>query len=147
MVSYGKASFDRFSFPVATMPVSASQHHRFSLAPRAALAVACLLIVIRLVAGFLCHTCFVDFEKPASRSFHLHAGGDQDPCHHGRVEGSPLTNWACAVTQDETAFILPEIPRLPIVVSEFVPLVVLLLSYRTLFEIVAHGRGPPVPLS
>jgi len=25
--------------------------------------------------------------------------------------------------------------------------VVLLLSYRTLFEIVAHGRGPPVPLS
>jgi hypothetical protein len=51
------------------------------------------------------------------------------------------------VTQDETAFILPDIPRLPLVVSEFVPLVLLLLSYRTLFQIVAHGRGPPVHFS
>jgi len=108
---------------------------------------ACLLVVIRLVAGFVCHTCFIDFEKPASRSFHLHAGGDRDPCHHGQAEASPLTTWACTVTQDETAFILPEVPRLPLVVSEFVPLVLLLLSYRTLFQIAAHGRGPPVLLS
>ena len=126
---------------------SLSQHRRSNLAPQTAVIVACLLIVIRVVAGFVCHTCFIDFEKPASRSFHLHAGGDRDPCHHGQAEASPLTTWACTVTQDETAFILPDIPRLPLVVSEFVPLVLLLLSYRTLFQIVAHGRGPPVHFS
>ena len=126
------------------MPVSASQHHRFSLAPRTALAVACLLIVIRLVAGFLCHTCFVDFEKPASRSFHLHAGGDHEPCHHGQAEASLLITWACTVTQDETAFILPEIPRLPLLVSLFVSLTVLAFSFGGRPLVVAHGRGPPV---
>ena len=126
---------------------SLSQHRRSNLAPQTAVIVACLLIVIRVVAGFVCHTCFVDFEKPTSRSFHLHAGGDRDPCHHGQAEASPLTTWACTVTQDETAFILPDIPRLPLVVSEFVPLVLLLLSYRTLFQITAHGRGPPVHFS
>ncbi len=126
---------------------SVSQHRRSSLMPRAAVIVACLLVVIRLVAGFVCHTCFIDFEKPASRSFHLHAGGDHDPCHHGQAEASPFTTWACTVTQDETAFILPDIPRLPLVVSEFVPLVLLLLSYRTLFQITANGRGPPVHFS
>lgn len=109
--------------------------------------VACLLVAIRVVAGFVCHTCFLDFEQPTSRSFHLHAGGDRDPCHHGQAEASPLTTWACTVTQDETAFILPDVPRLPLVVSAFVPLVLLLLSYRTLFQLTAHGRGPPVPFS
>ena len=126
---------------------SLSQHRRSNLAPQTAVIVACLLIVIRVVAGCVCHTCFLDFEQPTSRSFHLHAGGDRDPCHHGQAEASPLTTWACTVTQDETAFILPDIPRLPLVVSEFVPLVLLLLSYRTLFQITAHGRGPPVHFS
>lgn len=120
---------------------------RTGRAPSMLFVVSCLLVAIRVVAGFVCHTCFVDFERPTSRSFHLHAGGDRDPCHHGQAEASPLTTWACTVTQDETAFILPDVPRLPIVVSEFVPLVVLLLSYRTLFQIAAHGRGPPVVLS
>lgn len=120
---------------------------RTGRAPSLLFVVACLLVTIRVVAGFVCHTCFIDFERPTSRSFHLHAGGDRDPCHHGQAEASPLTTWACTVTQDETAFILPDIPRLPLVVSEFVPLVLLLLSYRTLFQIVAHGRGPPVHFS
>ena len=126
---------------------SVSQYRRSSPVPRSAVVVACLLVVIRVVAGFVCHTCFVDFEKPTSRSFHLHAGGDHEPCHHGQAEASPLVTWACTVTQDETAFILPDIPRLPVMVSEFVLLVLLLLSYRTLFQIVAHGRGPPVHFS
>lgn len=103
-----------------------------------------LLIAIRLVAGFVCMTCFTDFERPQSRSFHLHAGGDLNPCHHGRVAASPLTNWACAVTQDDVAFILPVVPRLPIISSLFVPLVLLLASYRNASLIAAHGRGPPV---
>lgn len=120
---------------------------RTGRAPSLLFFVACLLVAIRVAAGFVCHTCFIDFEKPTSRSFHLHAGGDRDPCHHGQAEASPLTTWACTVTQDETAFILPDIPRLPVVVSAFVSLVLLLLSYRTLFEIAAYGRGPPVVLS
>jgi hypothetical protein len=108
------------------------------------LAVACLLIAIRLIAGFLCHTCFIDFEKPTSSSFHLHAGGDRDPCHHGQAEASPLVTWACTVTQDESAFILPDIPRLPLLVSLFVSLTVLALSFGGRPLVVAHGRGPPV---
>ncbi|MFO0720827.1 MAG: hypothetical protein U0319_08850 [Nitrospira sp.] len=104
---------------------------------------ACLLIGVRLVGGFVCNTCYLDFEKPASRSFHLHGGGDREPCHHGQPEASPLIQWACTVMQDESAFVLPDIPRLPVVISLFVPLVLLLVSYRTLFPIAAHGRGPP----
>ena len=147
VVAYGKRPFNRVEAAMTIQQGSLSQHRRSNLAPQTAVIVACLLIVIRVVAGFVCHTCFVDFEKPTSRSFHLHAGGDRDPCHHGQAEASPLTTWACTVTQDETAFILPDVPRLPLVVSEFVPLVLLLLSYRTLFQIVAHGRGPPVHFS
>ena len=111
------------------------------------LLVACLLVSIRLVAGFVCFTCFTDFEKPTSRSFHLHAGGDLNPCHHGRVETSPLINWACTVTQDESAFILPEVPRLPIIVSLFAPLFLFAVSYGGRPLITAHGRGPPFFLS
>ncbi len=147
LVAYGKGPFNRVKAAMTMQQGSLSQHRRSSLMPRAAVVVACLLVVIRVVAGFVCHTCFVDFEQPTSRSFHLHAGGDRDPCHHGQAEASPLTTWACTVTQDETAFILPEVPRLPLVVSAFVLLVLLLMSYRTLFEIAAHGRGPPVVLS
>lgn len=147
MIAYGTRPLNRVKVAMMMTQGLLSQHRRSSLAPRTAVAVACLLVVIRVIAGFVCHTCFVDFERPTSRSFHLHAGGDRDPCHHGQAEASPLTTWACTVTQDETAFILPDVPRLPIVVSEFVPLVVLLLSYRTLFQIAAHGRGPPVTYS
>lgn len=125
----------------------APRNWRSGPAPRLAVAIACLLIAIRLVAGFVCHTCFFDFERPTSRSFHLHAGGDQNPCHHGRVEGNPLTNWACAVTQDENAFILPEIPRLPLLVSLLVSLIVLVLSFNGRPLVAAHGRGPPLRVS
>ena len=147
MIAYGTRPLNRVKVAMMMTQGLLSQHRRSSLAPRTAVAVACLLVVIRVIAGFVCHTCFVDFERPTSRSFHLHAGGDRDPCHHGQAEASPLTTWACTVTQDETAFIIPEVPRLPLVVSAFVPLVLLLLSYRTLFEIAAHGRGPPVTYS
>jgi hypothetical protein len=108
--------------------------------------VACVLVAVRLVAGFVCHTCFFDLEQPASRSFHLHSGADENPCHHGRVESNPLVKWACAVTQDESAFLLPEIPRLPVVVSLFVPLVPLLVSHADRPLVTAHGRGPPSSL-
>ncbi len=108
------------------------------------LLVAGLLIAIRLVAGFVCMTCFTDFERPSTRSFHLHSGGDLNPCHHGRVAASPLTNWACAVTQDDVAFILPVVPRLPIISALFVPLILLAISYRNAELITAHGRGPPL---
>lgn len=117
------------------------------MAIRIGMVVAYLLIAIRIVAGFVCHTCFFDIEKPNTRSFHLHTGGDLNPCHHGRVETGPLVNWACAVTQDESAFILPEIPRLPVVVSLFVPLVLLLVSYGNRPLVAAHSRGPPYSIA
>lgn len=105
--------------------------------------IACLLVCIRLVAGVICSTCFNEFEQPPVRTFYLHSGADHHACHHGRAQLSPLVAWSCDVTQDDTAFVLPEIPRLPVVVSVFVPLVLLLVSYRTLPLIAAHGRGPP----
>jgi hypothetical protein len=45
--------------------------------------------------------------------------------------------------QDETAFILPDIPRLPVVVSFFVSLFLLVVSYANRLPITAHGRSPP----
>jgi hypothetical protein len=104
---------------------------------------ACLLACIQLVAGVVCSTCFNEFEQPTVRTSYLHSGGDHHACHHGRAQLTPLVAWSCDVTQDDTAFVLPEIPRLPVVVSVFVPLVLLLVSYRTLPLIAAHGRGPP----
>lgn len=107
------------------------------------LLLAVFLVVTRLVAGFFCATCFVDLEKPTARSFYLHAGGDQDPCHHGRVEVTLVIQWACTVTQDEPAFILPEIPRLPLVAALSVPLLLTLVSYRDVVPVLATSRGPP----
>ncbi|HMZ56495.1 MAG: hypothetical protein JSR64_07895 [Nitrospira sp.] len=119
---------------------------RSGWASRLLIVMACLLIGVRLVGGFICNTCYLDFEQPKSRSFHLHGGGDREPCHHGQPEASPLIQWACTVMQDESAFVLPDIPRLPVVISRFVALGLLLISYRTLFPIAAHGRGPPAGL-
>ena len=52
--------------------------------------------------------------------------------------------WACSVNEDESAFVLPEIPRLPVLVSFFVPLLFLWVRYRSLIPIAANGRGPPL---
>jgi hypothetical protein len=107
---------------------------------------ACVLVGIRLVASFVCSTCFHEFEEPPDRVFYLHAG-DQDACHHGRAQASPLVGWACGVTQDESAFVLPDIPRLPVLISQFVPWILLLVTYRGLPLIAAVGRGPPALVS
>lgn len=109
--------------------------------------VACLLVCIRLIAGVICSTCILSLELVQSGMVHLHSSGEQDPCTHDRAQAGPIVQWACTVTQDETAFVLPEIPRLPVVVSVFVPLVLLLVSYRNLSLITAHGRGPPARTS
>jgi hypothetical protein len=108
---------------------------------------ACPLACIQLVAGVVCSTCFNEFEQPPVRTFYLHSGADHHACHHGRAQLSPLVAWSCDVTQDDPAFVLPDIPRLPVVVSVFVPLALLLVPYRTLPLIMAHGRGPPVSFS
>lgn len=112
--------------------------------PLLAVSVVCALIAIRLAAAIVCATCFTELETPATRNFHLHGGGDREPCHRGQAEAKPLVNWACSVNQDDNAFILPDIPRLPVVVVLFVPLVVLLASYRSRLLIPATGRGPPL---
>lgn len=119
------------------------QNRRTPRSTRAAVLLALSLIAIRLVAEFFCATCFVTLEKPTTRSFYLHAGGDHDPCHHGKAAAHPLIDWACAVTFDDSAFVLPEVPRLPVVVSAFVPLALLVISYSILSLIAARGRSPP----
>ena len=116
------------------------------LVARVGIGGACLLIVIHLVAGFVCHTCFFDLEQPKARSFHLHSGDDLNPCHHGRNEIHPLNSWACSVMQDDTAFILPEIPQLPVMISFFVVLFLRDVSYTGRTSITAHGRSPPLVL-
>ncbi|MDO9117077.1 MAG: hypothetical protein Q7U39_03910 [Nitrospira sp.] len=108
---------------------------------------ACLLIGIRVAAAMVCSTCFTDWEKEQSRAFYLHAGIDRDRCHHGLAPASPWIVWACSVNEDESAFVLPEIPSLPVVVSVFVPLVLVCVSWHSLPLITAHGRGPPAQVS
>lgn len=105
---------------------------------------ACLLIGIRFAAAIVCSTCFTDWEQAQTRAFYLHSGWDRDRCHHGLAPASPWIIWACSVNGDESAFVLPEIPRLPVVVSFFVPLAFLLVSYRSVALIAANGRGPPL---
>jgi len=107
-------------------------------------ALACLLVSIRLVAGVICSTCILPEEVQQDRVAHLHGVGDREPCSHGRAQAGPIAQWACTVTQDESAFILPDIPRLPVLVSFLVPLVLLWPSYRSLALIAANGRGPPL---
>lgn len=104
---------------------------------------ACLLIGIHLVAGYVCMSCTYPTEEPRVRSFHLHSGEDRNPCHHGRPEPNPLTAWACAVTQDDDAVVLPDIPLLPILVALFVPLVILRVAYHNISLVADQSRGPP----
>jgi hypothetical protein len=104
---------------------------------------ACLLIGIRIAAALVCATCFTDIEKPLVRSFYLHSGWDQDRCHHGQAPASPWINWACSVNADDPAFVLPDVPRLPVIVALFVPLVLLRITYHNLSLVVAQNRGPP----
>jgi len=105
--------------------------------------IACLLIGIHFVAGYVCMSCTYPMEEPRVRSFHLHSGEDRNPCHHGRPEPNPLTAWACAVTQDDQAFVLPETPRLPILISVFLPFHEPILASNSATLIAAVSRGPP----
>jgi hypothetical protein len=64
---------------------------RSGWASRLLIVMACLLIGVRLVGGFICNTCYLDFEQPKSRSFHRHsslAGRDIAFCCAG-----PLTDF------------------------------------------------------
>ena len=110
---------------------------------RAILWLACFLACIRLIAVGICSTCFDEFETPTSRAFYLHDGSDHDACHHGRAPVGPWVAWACEITQDDAGFVLPDIPRLPVIVSFFVPLTLLVLSYAGRAPISAKGRSPP----
>ena len=105
--------------------------------------IACLLVGIHVVAEYVCMTCTYPTDEPSARSFHLHSGEDRDPCHHGKPEPNPLTAWACAVTQDDDAVVLPDIPLLPTLVALFVPLVILRVAYHNISLVAAQSRGPP----
>jgi hypothetical protein len=105
---------------------------------------ACLLIGIRLIAGALSEACFFDLEVPSTRTVHIHSAGDHDHCSHGRYNVPPLLAWACSACKDANEFTLPDIPYLPILVSFFVPLLFLLLSFGSRPLIAARGRGPPL---
>ena len=120
-------------------------HRRSAQASRAVVLLASLLIGIRLAAGVIHAACYLDWEKPQTRSFYLHSGGDHDRCHHGQVPPDPWAAWGCEASQDEPGFTLPEIPRLPPLVSWFAPLGLLLISCRSFSLIAAHGRSPPAP--
>ncbi|SLM49318.1 conserved protein of unknown function [Nitrospira japonica] len=120
--------------------------HRHTREGRKALPVfllACLLIGIRLIAGTISEACFFDLELTADRTVHLHSANDHAHCNHGRFNVAPLVAWACSVCKDVNAYTLPEVPRLPILVSFFVPLFLLVVSFGRRPLIAAHGRGPP----
>ena len=124
---------------------SLHRSRRSGRTPTLVVGLALLLVSIRLVAGYICVTCpNTEYAELNARTYHLHSEGGQEPCAHGKaVAPNPLTLWACAVTQDEWAFVLPEIPRLPVVVSVFEPLILLVAAYQGRSLVAAHGRGPP----
>jgi hypothetical protein len=121
-------------------------NRRSGQASRLVALLACLLIAIRFAAALVCSTCFTDWEQAKTRAFYLHAGWDRDRCHHGLAPASPWIVWACSVNQDDSAFLLPEVPQLPVVVSWFIPFVLLLVSFRGISLLTAQGRGPPVSI-
>lgn len=120
---------------------------RFGRGPFLLCLLACLLIGSRLAGEFVCYTCFGDLEAPKTRTFHLHGGGDQERCHHGRADIDPLRLWGCKVNENDPAFVLPEIPRMPVILSVLVPFVLLFVSYRNIVAIAVHSRGPPLQAS
>lgn len=121
-----------------------SVDHRRGRARTSIIALACLLIGIRLLAGAISEICFFDLEVPPVRTVHIHSTGDLDHCHHGRYSVPPLLAWACSACKDAGEFTLPDSPRLPILVSFFVPLFLLTLSFGSRPLIAARGRGPPL---
>lgn len=105
---------------------------------------ACLLVGIRLAAEFGCHTCFFDLERLASRTtLHIHAADSHSHCQHGKTTLPWFVEWACMANQDDKSFLLPDIPRLPVLVSFLALLVLPVLSFSGRPLIAAHGRGPP----
>ncbi|ULA69542.1 MAG: conserved exported protein of unknown function [Nitrospira sp.] len=108
------------------------------------LCVACLLCCIRVLAVTICSACFAEFESSPTRGFYLHDGSDHDACHHGRAPVGPFATWACQVTQDAAEFVLPDIPRLPVIVSFFVPLSLLMGYWRDRLLLAGKGRSPPL---
>lgn len=104
----------------------------------------CLLVGIRLMAESISASCFFDLQTPTARTFHIHGVGVHAHCDHGRYKVSPLVDWACSVCKDADGYALPQIPRLPILVSFFVPLFFPVVSFGSRALIVPHGRGPPL---
>lgn len=105
---------------------------------------ACLLVGIRLAAEFGCHTCFFDVEKLASRTtLHIHAADSHSHCQHGKPTLPLFVEWACMANQDDQGFLLPDTPRLSVLVSFLALLVLPVLSFSGRPLIAAHGRGPP----
>ena len=68
---------------------------------------ACLLIGVRLAGGFICNTCYLDFEQPKSQVFTSTAAATGTPVTTGSREASPLIQWACTVMQDESRLSCP----------------------------------------
>lgn len=112
--------------------------------PTSRVALVCLLIGIRLFAGAISETCFFDLEWQPVRTVHIHSAGEHDHCHHGRYNVPPLVAWACSACKDANEFTLPDSIRLPLLMSLFVPLFLLVASAGDRPLIAARGRGPPL---
>jgi hypothetical protein len=110
--------------------------------PRLVALLACLLIGIRFAASIVCSTCFHRLGAGERRGPSISIAGGIVIAVPPWAELRPACGfvWACSVNEDESAFVLPEIPRLPVVVSIFVPLVFLLISYRSLIP--DYGQWP-----
>ncbi len=104
------------------------------------------MVGLRLVVDCVHATCVLDFEKPAVRTFYLHSGGAHDRCHHGQANATSLYAWACLAAEKQQAFTLPEIPHLPVLLSLFVALVLLVVFFEDRARIAANGRAPPTLL-
>lgn len=118
--------------------------------PGGVVALAFLLAALRLAAEAISATCFSPLSDALARmdgTVHLHAEGDRDHCAHRAADPGPLVSWACNAQADEAEYLLPDVPRLPVPFSTFVPLLFVAVFFKGLTLFPARGRAPPPALA
>lgn len=124
--------------------------HPARRSPGGVVALAFLLAALRLAADAISAICNSPLSDALARmdgTVHLHTEGHRDHCAHRAADPGPLVSWACNAQKDEAEFLLPDVPRLPIPFTTFVPLLFVAVFFkgRTLFP--ARGRAPPPALA
>lgn len=124
--------------------------HPARRSPGGVVALAFLLAALRLAADAISAICNSPLSEELARmdgTVHLHTEGDRDHCAHRAADPGPWVSWACTAQADEAEYLLPDVPRLPVPFSTFVPLLFVAVFFKGLTLFPARGRAPPPALA